>query len=978
MREALASAAQQPLHVALHAARLTSEAVHQAEEGGRRLGHKDAADYDSSELYHESSVQMRNQEQQHRATTAPGVQAEEHKQASHGALTAAGGLPGKEGDAAASAASTTSQEAGNSEQEISHGLAENGRGEGRPDEKAMEMSASDEDDATSSVPGMSASDGPDISGSGVHTYKHYRGVLLFLWIAEIVGLTMLIQEFTLKMTDPDGAYRNKSVPVINVVFGSLCWAALTATLLIYIMRFASAWRQGKQWKPRRKKLATLLITELVAQWINVTFFLVPNINLLAHPCDIWSILVPYCAIIRWSCWNTIFLITVVQAHNVKPYWKCEAQGFAEWFASQTGKNGFVRKCLSQRGPFKESMRRRNEIPGRFEGAVIDAPWTVHAPKLIIWHAFPVYKIYKMNECYILRGDISCKITNTQLRVRLLVVAFYTLAIPLLWYVRINSCRSYMYTWYGLLPLQVVETAAAVTWSFFAMPAVHVDDDTPALQVWLQEFAWTEDEKEAKIERRNRDGPKGRQLAKEPMFCFEFAMSMLYWSALVYDYGEVERGITLDVGMKLFGLEHSELFWEKALDTKLLMSWNNNRILIAFRGTASLANALADVQAWRTVHPPPRGRWGRRPLVHVGFLRSWLRNGLDMRVKSRVMEIIQSPDFHPTFAHVVVTGHSLGGALAQLAAHDIAREAQSCGKSVRVGCYTYGSPRVGNHAFAREFDQVVPHCWHIINNQDAVARAPKFLVLYKRAGQRVLINKNGDMLVRPAFIENSILQLPGGGSVADHLLGSYLRSLLAVLLVQFTRKGFPSGMEGALHLVERSPPIQELLLDGAGISVDDLRRLTRWHGQVVNPRLARATAGQLITAMQARHKKIVKEAQAAKARNNQLAVEAKEMEAGKAPEAVAAAERPPEEKKEAVEDERLSLWQRIKRRLLVWMLVGPTAEEYTGNVGSRSMPTNDAGTSSDNATSLDKASVDTLEGPDTASGNADLNDRRQWP
>ncbi len=59
-----------------------------------------------------------------------------------------------------------------------------------------------------------------------------------------------------------------------------------------------------------------------------------------------------------------------------------------------------------------------------------------------------------------------------------------------------------------------------------------------LQVWLQEFAWTEDEKAAKVERRDKDGPQGRQLAKEPMFCFEFAMNMLYWSALVYDYGEV--------------------------------------------------------------------------------------------------------------------------------------------------------------------------------------------------------------------------------------------------------------------------------------------------------------------------------------------------------------------------------------------------------------------------------------------------------
>ena len=48
-------------------------------------------------------------------------------------------------------------------------------------------------------------------------------------------------------------------------------------------------------------------------------------------------------------------------------------------------------------------------------------------------------------------------------------------------------------------------------------------------------------------------------------------------------------------------------------------------------------------------------------------------------------------------------------------------------------------------------------------QDAVARAPKFLVLYKRTGQRVIINHNGDMLVRPSFIESSLLQLPCGTS-----------------------------------------------------------------------------------------------------------------------------------------------------------------------------------------------------------------------
>ena len=59
--------------------------------------------------------------------------------------------------------------------------------------------------------------------------------------------------------------------------------------------------------------------------------------------------------------------------------------------------------------------------------------------------------------------------------------------------------------------------------------------------------------------------------------------------------KVDRGLTLETAMDLYGLEHSEPFWEKALDTKLLIAWNRERIVVAFRGTVSLPNALADVQ-----------------------------------------------------------------------------------------------------------------------------------------------------------------------------------------------------------------------------------------------------------------------------------------------------------------------------------------------------------------------------------------------
>ena len=57
----------------------------------------------------------------------------------------------------------------------------------------------------------------------------------------------------------------------------------------------------------------------------------------------------------------------------------------------------------------------------------------------------------------------------------------------------------------------------------------------------------------------------------------------------------ETTLTLEVAMKLYKLEQSELFWEKALDTKLLIAWNDSNMVLVFRGTASVANALADLQ-----------------------------------------------------------------------------------------------------------------------------------------------------------------------------------------------------------------------------------------------------------------------------------------------------------------------------------------------------------------------------------------------
>lgn len=40
-------------------------------------------------------------------------------------------------------------------------------------------------------------------------------------------------------------------------------------------------------------------------------------------------------------------------------------------------------------------------------------------------------------------------------------------------------------------------------------------------------------------------------------------------------------------------------WERKLDTKALMAWNDDTVVLSFRGTASFKNVLADIKVRRS-------------------------------------------------------------------------------------------------------------------------------------------------------------------------------------------------------------------------------------------------------------------------------------------------------------------------------------------------------------------------------------------
>ncbi|KPI82540.1 lipase precursor-like protein [Leptomonas seymouri] len=114
--------------------------------------------------------------------------------------------------------------------------------------------------------------------------------------------------------------------------------------------------------------------------------------------------------------------------------------------------------------------------------------------------------------------------------------------------------------------------------------------------------------------------------------------------------------------------------------------------------------------------------GDKCTVHAGFMLSYL--SLRYRLRSAVLALLSA---HPTYG-VVVTGHSLGGALATLAAADL-QELLNRGNHTPapqpITLYSYGAPRVGNVAFAQWLTDLLSHGTHyrITHSRDPVVRLP---------------------------------------------------------------------------------------------------------------------------------------------------------------------------------------------------------------------------------------------------------------
>jgi hypothetical protein len=173
------------------------------------------------------------------------------------------------------------------------------------------------------------------------------------------------------------------------------------------------------------------------------------------------------------------------------------------------------------------------------------------------------------------------------------------------------------------------------------------------------------------------------------------------------------------------------------DTYALISRSEDTLHITFRGSSSLKNALVDINylpaddKTLAAYGKEAGLQTPRGLqVHAGFLEAWrsLREGVMAQVDAiAAEESTQLTSSRPL--KLVLSGHSMGGALAMLASLELRSRFKKQKTSSFSGghlTYTFAAPRVGNAKFARVYNRAFPKVtdhWALQRSNDAVPHLP---------------------------------------------------------------------------------------------------------------------------------------------------------------------------------------------------------------------------------------------------------------
>jgi len=156
----------------------------------------------------------------------------------------------------------------------------------------------------------------------------------------------------------------------------------------------------------------------------------------------------------------------------------------------------------------------------------------------------------------------------------------------------------------------------------------------------------------------------------------------------------------------------DVIYDQSSNSFGYVGYTKNEVVVSFRGTVllSLRNWIKNLQFATTQLPSaPAG-----VEVHIGFLKTWitLKNGILVAVRKALERT--------GFKKISINGHSLGGAIATLAALDLYNTFYL---NASISVWTFGSPRVGETSFSSYFNRFKIPTIRMVNNLDIVPHVP---------------------------------------------------------------------------------------------------------------------------------------------------------------------------------------------------------------------------------------------------------------
>jgi hypothetical protein len=214
------------------------------------------------------------------------------------------------------------------------------------------------------------------------------------------------------------------------------------------------------------------------------------------------------------------------------------------------------------------------------------------------------------------------------------------------------------------------------------------------------------------------------------------------------------------GFKLLKTFHAE----KTDTQAFLAESSDGYAVLAFRGTeiAKRQDVLIDAKAMKV--SVLEGR------IHGGFRTAYA--SVARAIQKSILKLKDTP--------LYITGHSLGAALATVATQSLEHHLGI--REMIAACYTFGSPRVGDRHYDREFKSPI---YRVVNTTDIVTVIPLLAMGYIHIGDiRYLGRLDGEFRRGIPLLQRWYLFLLTmfkffGPVVGDHAIVEYRRKLEAI-------------------------------------------------------------------------------------------------------------------------------------------------------------------------------------------------------